>query len=117
MPQARHIDPHQLYDNLVKLGEDWADKDAAASMLEETKKSLLGKITDGNMVWSSSHAAAEKSALGSKEYVDHIRSTVKARQEAHKARVKYDAFKIYLELIRTEASTRREEIKHLGGLP
>jgi hypothetical protein len=36
--------PESIYKQLVQAGEEWADKEAAASILEETKKTLLAEL-------------------------------------------------------------------------
>jgi hypothetical protein len=55
------LDSDRAYDALVKAGEDWADKDAAASILEETRKTMLAKLK--NETDAKSDAARETSAL------------------------------------------------------
>lgn len=73
------------------LGEDWVDKDAAASLLEETKttflnrrKSDLGDIADNK---------AERIVKSSPEWEDYVTKMVEARRIANLA-------KIHLEVVR-----------------
>lgn len=108
------FDPAEMLHQLVKLGDDWADKDAAASLLEETKKSILGRITDELLPLMDSHAAAEKRAFASTEYREHLKHMVEARRDAIKARVRYDGYSAYIELMRTKSANLRAEQKHLG---
>lgn len=102
------LDSDRAYDALIKSGEDWADKDAAAALLEETKKTLLAKLK--NEVEAKSDASKETSALCHPDYAEHLRLMVEARRVANKARVKYDAAKTLAEMRRSEESTRRAEM-------
>ena len=102
------IDPTKLYQKLYDSGQEWADKDAAANLLEETKKSVLAQCM--TRFPGVSRAEAEQNGLASDVYQEHVRSMVTARQEANKARAQYDAIKIYVELVRTVESTRRAEM-------
>lgn len=102
------MDPDRIYDSLVKAGEAWADAESAASLLEETKKSVLAKLM--NDADATSIAGKEMHALASDEYADFISGMVRARAAATKARVRYDSAKVLAELRRSEESTRRAEM-------
>jgi hypothetical protein len=108
-------DPRSLTDRLIEAGEKWSDLNAAAEMLEETKKTLLAQITSGFMAEQSmSVAKAETLALASNEYGRHLKAMVEARQLANKARVRYDSGKAFVELARSAEATRRSEM-NLGS--
>jgi hypothetical protein len=49
-------------------------------------------------------------AEADQEYMKHIADMVEARKKATKARVKYDAYKVQIELLRSAESTRRAEM-------
>lgn len=102
------LDSDRAYDALVKSGEDWADKDAAASLLEETKKTVLAKLK--NEAGLKSDAANETVALATDDYRAHLEYMVEARRVANKARVRYDSAKTLAEMRRSEESTRRAEM-------
>lgn len=102
------LDSDKAYETLVSNGEDWADKDAAASLFEETKKSVLAKLK--NECAEKSDAAKETIALCHPDYHEHLGLMVEARRQAHRARVKYDAAKTLAEMRRSEESTRRAEM-------
>lgn len=93
--------------SICKAGETWADAEAAAQLLEETKKSVLAKAM--NEAPAQSIAAKEMLALASEEYQAFVAGMVKARAAANKARVRYDSAKILAELRRSQESTRRAE--------
>lgn len=101
-------DPDQLHARLVDLGEQWCDANAAADILEETRKSVLAEVMATSN--AKSRAEREDSALSSTVYKDHLRAMVDARRLANRSRVKYDAAKIKVELMRSMESTRRAEM-------
>lgn len=103
------MDSDQIYSEVIKSGEAWADAEAAASLLEETRKSVLAKLMNESAV--ASVAGKEMLALGDPEYRKHVEGMVLARKAANKARVRYDSAKILAELRRSEESTRREEMR------
>lgn len=102
------MNPDQIYEAIVKAGEDWADAEAAASMLEETRKSVLANLMNGAS--AASAAAKEMLALADPEYRSFVESMVTARKAANKARVRYDSAKVLAELRRSQESTRRAEM-------
>lgn len=102
------MDPDKIYDELVRAGESWADADAAATLLEETKKSVLAKLM--NEADATSIAGKEMYALADPEYRKHVSGMVDARKAATKAKVRYDSAKVLAELRRSQESTRRAEL-------
>src|SRR3990167_2465333 len=98
------FDPDRIYRQLAETGEDWADKQAAAEILEETKKSVLAELM---AVEHGSQNAKEASALANPAYRLHLTNMVAARKEANRARVRYDSMKVLAEMRRTQESTRR----------
>ena len=102
------MDAEKIYAQLVAAGDSWADADAAASLLEETRKSVLAKLM--NEADAKSAAAKEMLALADPAYLEFIAGMVNARKIATKARVRYDSAKTLSELRRSEESTRRAEM-------
>lgn len=102
------FDADKTYDALIRAGEAWADADAAASLLEETKKSLLAQLMQE--ADSTSNAGKEMLALAHPDYRKHVDGMVSARKAANKARVRYDSAKVLAEMRRSEESTRRAEM-------
>lgn len=98
--------PEAIYKQLLQAGEDWADKEAAASLKEETKKTLLAELKIG---FSGSDAERERNARAEPAYKLHITQMSAARKEANRAKVRYDSCKVLAELRRTQESTRRVE--------
>lgn len=97
-----------LYEKLVTSGEAWATANASADMLEEVKKSVLSQIMQD---YEGSHAAKESLALADDRYRAHIKAMVEARREANLARVKWEAQKMYAELVRTKAASERAAMR------
>lgn len=114
---ALRIDPARLANEVIDLGEAWADLNAAASSLEETKKTVLAKRALDNMSSALnagkrgvSATQAELQALADPTYEEHLEMMVTARKEANRARVRYDMGRLRLELIRTAQATMRNEM-------
>jgi len=99
----------ELYHKLVTAGEDWSDKDAAASLLEETKKSIIAGLK--NESGANSNIAKEDYAWEHQTTKCHIENMVKARHEANKAKVHYESIKTWIDLLRTKEATKRAEIQ------
>lgn len=97
--------PNSIYEKLVTLGNDWADKNAIAELAEENKKTLLAQLARDS--GETSMAARESSALGSKEYISHVAGMVEARREANRAKVAYDSAKVWFEAWRTVEANER----------
>jgi multidrug resistance efflux pump len=104
------IDPRELTERLRRAGEEWADLNAAAEVLEETKPILLAQIASTHAN-AGSMAKAEMLAKADPRYADHVGLMVSARKDANKARVKYDSGKAYVELVRSAEASRRAEMK------
>lgn len=102
------MDAESIYTQIVKAGEEWADAEGAASLLEETRKSVLAKLMNESAV--ASIAGKEMMALADPEYRKFVEGMVSARKTANKARVRYDSAKVLAELRRSEESTRRAEM-------
>jgi hypothetical protein len=98
------LSPEKLAQELRKRGDDWADKDAAFKALEETQKTILAESFVLN---TGSVTEREARARISAPFKEHLEATAKARHEANKARVAYDIYRTYVDLMRTNATTQR----------
>ena len=86
---------------------EWAELDNAARMLEEGKPTYLAqqKTKLGDM--PDSHA--ERTVKSSKEWSDYIKSMVRSKTAANKARIEMDYLKMRMqEWIAAEANSRVE---------
>lgn len=102
------LNSDEIYANLIKAGETWADAEAAAQLLEETRKTVLAECEA--KAEASSMAMKEMIALADPVYKEHVAGMVRARKAANKARVRYDSAKVLSELRRSEESSRRAEM-------
>ncbi len=99
----------QIAAELSKRGYEYADKEAAASVFEESLKSVLAEIMAD---WpEDSNAGAETKARRDPRYRAHITAMVEARRLANRAKVSYETMKAYEGLYRTRESTKRAEMQ------
>lgn len=105
------FDPEKLRHTFVEQGNSWVDLNAAADTLEKHKDSLLSQIALKYLPDAGSAAKSEMLALATVEYCDHIKEMVEARKKANRAKVLFDGTKVYIELLRSLESSRREEMK------
>lgn len=99
------VDADKLATELSKRGLDWADKDAAYRALEDTQKSVLSQAmlaTNAGPV-----TMREAVARASIHYMEHLAALDQARHASNKARVSYDVYRIYVDLMRTNSSSQR----------
>lgn len=115
------LDPDKEVELVESLGLDWADKDAEASFLEETKKTLLAQLVQEVQMGAKaaggralSATQAESMALADPRYEAHLQKMVEARKEANRAKVLYEAGRVKIELMRSLIAARREEMR-FGG--
>lgn len=118
----KDFDPNKLTADVIVIGEDWADQDAAASSLEETRKTVLAQLQleytlEGVSVGRGTDkpkpmpaTQAEMRALADPRYEQHLELMVLARKEANRSRVRYDMGKMRLELYRSLQATMRQEM-------
>lgn len=99
------MNPNDIHEKLVTLGEEWADANAAAELLEENKKPLLSQLsTECN---ENSATAKESFALRHTDYKKHLEIMVKARKASNKAKVRYDSAKVWVDLLRSQNANER----------
>lgn len=109
---ASELIPADVYKEFLKTGGDWADKLGAAELLESSLKSLKAQYTlEAKRAESCSMAEAETIALSCAEYRDAAESAVKARTEANRARVRYDATRALFEARRTAEASERAAMR------
>lgn len=103
------IDPNKIAHELATRGEDWADTDAALKALDDVSKTVLSEcVADLNEKLSV--AAAEQKARRSETYKNHLTAVAQARKAANRAKVRYDTYKAYVELLRSREATDRAQM-------
>ena len=85
------MDANELYFKLISAGDDWADKQAAYNILEDTKNAVLAKLMTKSQ--ATSVAAKEIEAKASDEFTAHVKATQEAMKAALKAKVNYESIK------------------------
>lgn len=99
------INPTEIHEKLVKLGEDWAHKKYAEDLLEHARKPLLAKL--GAQSNEKSQNAREAYALSHEDYKEHCEALAKAAEQTAIAKVRYESALNYLELLRTVSANER----------
>lgn len=103
------MNPDQIYLKLEKAADEYADKESAASLLEEMKHTVLSQCAAD---WpEDSMASAESKARRDPRYIQHLHDMVTARKEANKAKARYYSIQTWIDLTRTKESTERAKIK------
>ena len=104
------LDADQIYSKIQSAGEDWADKKAAFSVLDDLTATVKADLTTDFYATCTSKAEASERALASPRYKEHIASVGGARRAWLLAEVKYKNLQLLAELRRSEESTRRAEM-------
>lgn len=105
MSDILSFDPNVLYQKMVEAGGDWAEKQAAYQVLDDTKNTVLARLMQAST--APSVAAREVEAKASERFEEHVKATQEAQAAALKAKVKYEAIKVWIELTRTKAANER----------
>lgn len=111
MEGSWHDTPAEISQRVSEAGNDWADKEAAANLFEESRRSLRAQIAVRHLPDAGSVAKAELLAEASEEYRNHITQMVEARRIANRAKVNYDSGRIWSDLVRTHEATKRAEMQ------
>ena len=110
MSELPDFNPDRIYQEVKSAGDDWADKKSAFEALDDNIKSVLADITGRFMDGKTSKTEAERYALASQDYREHLSEVAKARKEWLLAQVKYDSLRMLAELRRSQESTKRAEL-------
>lgn len=106
------IDPDEVFHRINNAGHDWVQKNAIATMLEESYKSELSTWALEYLAkGAKSQAEADSKARADDRAKDHIKQMVNAREAANEAKVTYEAAKTWWEATRTKAATMRQEMR------
>lgn len=105
------INPHEVYKKLTTEGDDWADKHAAAELLEGTLKQVQAQQYLKYRGEGHSQGDCEQHAIADPEYTRARESAIEARKEANRAKVRYNAAQAFFEAQRTAEATHRAAAK------
>lgn len=92
-----------------EAGEDWADKEAAAQLLEDTKSAYMAQ-------WCAEQGdipvnRAEQIVKGSPRWMEHVKQIVEARKQANKAKVYLESIKMRAMEIHARDANYRAEMR------
>lgn len=104
-----NLNPNDLAEELRLAGIAMAETEAAAAMIEDTRRHLRAKLMSESECHSI--AKAEMIAESSLFYKDHIEKGIRLRENATIAKVRYETLKIKIELIRSLEATNRAQMK------
>lgn len=99
--------PDEIEAKMRELGENLATLNAAASLLENLRKTMHARIAYEAGDDVKSEAARERFASASEKYEDHVIQMVDARERADKARAQLESYRVFVEMKRTLAATER----------
>lgn len=98
-----------LTEQYAKAAHEWVDAEAAASILEDTKSSVLadmmGKLGDIAI------NRAEQQVKSSEEWRNHVISIVKARETANRCKVKLEYLRMRFQEWQSQEANNRIEAR------
>ena len=109
--EYNRFDPNVLMKRAEDLGDDWAEKDAAFGMLDDTKNNLEGKLVSPLLDEGIPVTKAVYYAHAKQEYADYIKNLSEAREARNKASVRYKTYLKWIDLIQTKEANQRAEMK------
>ena len=101
----------QVFNKLSDAGNDWADKKAAASVLESATKAALSEAFLIARKGGAAQEEAKHVAVCDLDYQQALRRQIDAEKARDHARVKYDSAKAWLEMALDANATNRAEMK------
>jgi len=109
------LEPNKIYERLTQEGEAWADKHAAAEILDGTLKQVLSKCVIEYREGGCPVGESEHRAHIDPRYIEARTLTAAARQEANRAKVRYKAAEAWFDALRTAEATHRAAAKAAPG--
>ncbi len=99
-------------DRYREMGEDWADKEAAAQLLEDSKSAVMAQ-------WQTELGdlpvnRAEQTVKASARWRGYIQDTVNARKAANLAKVRLEATKMKAMEYQAKEANNRTEMRIMG---
>ncbi len=101
------LTPTGIYEKLTVAGDDWADKRAAADLLDRNLKNALSLYFNKHKAAGKGVEEAKHLAQVEPEYQGLCEQAIVAQREALKAKVKYDSAQTFFEAWRTIEANHR----------
>lgn len=105
------MDLNKTYEKMSAAGYDWADKKAAASVLESAAKAALSEAFLEARKAGAAQEEAKHKAVCDLTYQSAVRDQVEAEKARDHARIRYDSIKAWLEMALDANATKRAEMK------
>ncbi len=102
-------------ENYRLAGEIWADLEAAAQLLEETKSAIMAQRQ--SMLGEMPVNRAEQTVKASLEWEEHLKTIVEARKKANLAKVALKVAEMEYYQNQAREANARAEIRMLGDTP
>lgn len=100
-------------ENYRIAGEDWADKEAAAQLLEDSKSAVMAQRQ--TMLGDIPVNRAEQLVKASEWWRTHVQTIVEARRVANQAKIKVEYLKMRFHEHQSREANGRAEMRFLGG--
>lgn len=99
-------------EQFAQAGKDWAEKEAAASLLEDAKSAVMAQrqAALGDIAVNK----AEQIVKASPEWTEYIERTIEARREANLAKVKMDYMRMKFQEFQSHEANSRTEARLLS---
>lgn len=117
LPTLEEFEAHAFAAKFLAAGEAYAHAAAATELLEEGRKVLLAKLIQEHLASgytekgkAISRTTAEDLAYADNRYREYLHKLRAQREESLRLRARFDTAKMYVELIRSQLSTRRAEM-------
>lgn len=105
----------EIAQKIADQGKAWAEAEAVASMLENSRHSVRAQLAIEYLKTSGAVKQSELQAEADSKYTDHLAAMVDARRKANIAKVNFESSKIWSELIRTFEASKRAEMNAFRG--
>ncbi len=109
------LNSHSYSEEYRIAAEDWCDKEAAASLLEDTKGSVMAQKQQA--LGDIPVNRAEQLVKASLDWVDHIEKIVEARRQANLAKVHLEVIRMRYYESQSLDATKRAEMRMMGDVP
>ncbi len=104
--------PNEIYQHLIKSGEEYADIKAAYLLFDSMTKPYLSeafKRAEGTSI-----SERKEHMYSDPVYIEHLKKLGDARKDYLLAEVRYKSMQALADARRTEASTRRAEAQYVS---
>ena len=105
------FDPREIYERVVRCGDEWAKTRAQSNYIEEVGKILLANITSDLFNLKISATQANAVAKNDPRWKIHIDGLKVAQLASYKAHVAYEGAKGWRDDLMTHTFTLRQEIQ------